>query len=292
MLFQGVCTALVTPFDKHGVNYKAFGDLLDYQLSNGIDAVAVLGTTGEPATMTADEKRRTIKFVVDYVKGRIPVIAGAGTNSTSSSIANAEQAKELGADGLLVVTPYYNKCTQKGLALHYHAIADATDLPVIAYNVPGRTGVNILPATYNELMKHPNIVATKEACGNIEQISATAAIIEGAMDLYSGDDGILLPLLSLGAKGVISVAANAAPAQLKRITDCYFAGDMAGARAAQFAVNPFVKAVFCEVNPIPVKAALEHIGIQAGVPRLPLTEAEESTKTLLAAELTRLQVRR
>ncbi|HEY8389539.1 MAG TPA: 4-hydroxy-tetrahydrodipicolinate synthase [Clostridia bacterium] len=286
MIFKGSGTAIITPFDDDGVNFRTFERLLDYQLENGTDALVVLGTTGEPATMTEKEKNEVLEFAVNHVNGRIPIIAGIGTNSTASSINNAKQAANLGVDALLAVTPYYNKCTQNGLIKHFLAIADSTDKPVILYNVPSRTGVNILPETCAALSEHPNIVAIKEACGNIDQISTTAALVQGKMDIYSGDDGIIVPILALGGIGVISVASNAVPELVSKICKSFFDGDIQLARQLQFKLNPLVKALFSEVNPIPIKAAMNLLGFDCGIPRLPLTEMEN--KTVLINELKKL----
>jgi 4-hydroxy-tetrahydrodipicolinate synthase len=286
MIFKGSGTAIITPFDNEGVNFQTFKRLLDYQLENGTDALIVLGTTGEPATMNEKEKNEVLEFAVNYINGRIPVIAGIGTNNTSTSINNAKQAANIGVDGLLAVTPYYNKCTQKGLINHFFAIADSTDKPMILYNVPSRTGVNILPDTYATLCQHENIVATKEACGNIEQITETFAKVQGKMDIYSGDDAIILPVLALGGIGVISVAANCVPDVVSNICKSYFEGDIEVCRQLQFKLVPLVKALFSEVNPIPVKAAMNILGFDCGVPRLPLTEMEN--KAVLLSELKKI----
>lgn len=280
MVFKGSGTAIITPFDDDGVNYRTFGQLIDYQINNGTDALVVLGTTGEPSTMTDEEKSQVIEFAVDYVNGRIPVIAGVGTNNTATCIKNAKVAASIGADALLVVTPYYNKCTQKGLVQHYYAIADSTDLPVIVYNVPSRTGLNILPQTYLELSKHPNIVAIKEACGNIEQICKTAALVKDKMAIYSGDDACILPVLALGGMGVISVVANAVPNLISNLCKSFFEGDLQTAQELQFKILPLFEVLFSEVSPIPVKAAMNLLGFDCGVPRLPLTESENKEKIL------------
>lgn len=292
-LFRGSGVALVTPFIGNEVNFEALGALIDYQLKNGTQALIACGTTGEPSTMTPAERASVIGFTVKRAAGRVPVIAGIGCNSTATTVVNAKEAAALGADALLVVTPYYNKCTQGGLIAHYTAVADATELPVIMYNVPGRTGLNMLPATVKALSKHPRIIAVKEACGNIQQISDTAMLCGDDIDIYSGDDGIVLPILSLGGIGVISVAANIAPHGMQELCEKYFKRDIAGARAEQFRLNPLVAALFSEVSPIPVKAALNMLGIAAGEPRLPLTPAEDKTKAQLKAAMTAygLQVR-
>lgn len=284
-LFKGSGVALVTPFNGDEVNYEALGKLIEYQLSNGTQALIACGTTGEPSTMTPKERAGVIEFTVKRAAGRVPVIAGIGCNSTKVTVENAIEAKELGADGLLVVTPYYNKCTQGGLVAHYTAVADATDLPVIMYNVPGRTGLNMLPATVQELSKHPKITAVKEACGNIQQISDTAMLCGDAIDIYSGDDAIVLPILSLGGIGVISVAANVAPKGMQSVCQSYLENDIEGSRREQFRLNPLVAALFSEVSPIPVKAALNILGFDAGIPRLPLTPMEDKNKEKLLAAM-------
>jgi 4-hydroxy-tetrahydrodipicolinate synthase len=283
MIFKGSGTAMITPFDSEGVNYRTFGQLIDYQINNGTDALIVLGTTGEPSTMTDQEKAQVIEFTVDYVNGKVPVIAGVGTNNTATSINNAKVAASIGADALLVVTPYYNKCTQKGLIEHYFKIADSTDLPVIVYNVPSRTGLNILPQTYLELSKHPNIVAIKEACGNIDQISKTAALVKDKMAIYSGEDSCTLPILALGGMGVISVVSNAVPDIVSNLCKSFFDGDLKTAQELQFKLLPLIDILFKEVSPIPVKAAMNLLGFDCGVPRLPLTESEN--KELILKEL-------
>lgn len=280
MIFKGSGTAIITPFDSEGVNYQTFGQLIDYQLNNGTDALIVLGTTGEPSTMTDEEKAEVIEFAVDYVNGKIPVIAGIGTNNTAKCITNAKTAASIGADGLLVVTPYYNKCTQKGLIQHYYAIADSTDLPVIVYNVPSRTGLNVLPQTYLELSKHQNIVAIKEACGNIEQVCKTAALVKDKMAIYSGDDACILPILALGGSGVISVVSNAVPDIVSNLCKSFFEGDLETAQDLQFKILPLINVLFSEVSPIPVKAAMSMLGFDCGKPRLPLTESENQEQIL------------
>ncbi|NLC16961.1 MAG: 4-hydroxy-tetrahydrodipicolinate synthase [Clostridiales bacterium] len=286
MIFKGSGTAIITPFDSEGVNFQTFRQLIDYQLDNGANALIVLGTTGEPCTMTENERTQVIEFAVDYVNGKIPVIVGVGTNNTATSIKYAKTAASIGADGLLVVTPYYNKCTQKGLVRHYYAIADSADLPVIVYNVPSRTGLNVLPQTYLELSKHPNITAIKEACGNIEQISKTAALVNDKMAIYSGDDACILPILALGGMGVISVVSNAVPEIVSNLCASFFEGDLKTARELQFKLLPLINVLFSEVSPIPVKAAMNLLGFDCGAPRLPLTESENKEQIL--KELKRL----
>lgn len=286
MIFQGSGTALITPFTKDNVDFVAFEKLLDLQLMGGTKAAIVLGTTGEPSTMTDDEKTETVTLAVKKLKGKMPVIVGAGSNCTATSVENAKKAQKLGADAVLVVTPYYNKCTQGGLVEHYGAISKAIDIPVIAYNVPGRTGVNMLPETFSKIAKaYPNVVAVKEASGNIEQISETIRLCEGYADVYSGDDAIIVPLLAMGGKGVISVASNVIPSYISRLCDSFFNGDLETARKMQLQVLPFVKSLFLEVNPIPVKFASKLLNITSGIVRLPLTEIAESNANILKERL-------
>lgn len=274
MIFKGSGTALITPFKDDSVNFDAFKRQLNYQLNNGTSAVIVLGTTGEPFTMSSSEKAKTIEFALEHINGKIPVIVGAGTNSTNSSIDNAKNAVALGADALLVVTPYYNKCTQNGLVKHFFAIADSITKPIIVYNVPSRTGMNILPETYLKLSSHPNIVAIKEASGNITQVSETAALVKDKMDIYSGDDALTLPILALGGKGIISVASNIIPRIVTDLCKYFFDNDLSQAREIQLKILPLVKLLFSEVSPIPIKAAMNMLNFDAGTPRLPLTEME------------------
>ena len=284
-IFEGSAVALVTPFTKDGINFSALKRLLDFQLGNGTDALVICGTTGEPATMTLEEKHSVMKYAVDYVAGRKPVILGTGGNNTSSVIAESKYAQSLGADALLIVTPYYNKCSQDGLVKHFFAVADAVDLPIIIYNVPSRTGVNITPATLARLAEHPNIQAIKEASGNISQIAEMARLVKGKMDLYSGNDDQIVPILSLGGKGVISVLANVAPQAAHDICASYLAGDVKTACDLQLHYNPLNSALFSDVNPIPVKTALNLMGFEAGPLRLPLSDmsvqGEEALRKVL-----------
>ncbi|HPD01913.1 MAG: 4-hydroxy-tetrahydrodipicolinate synthase [Christensenellales bacterium] len=280
-LFKGCGTALITPFTEDGVDFDAFERLIRFQISEGIDALVALGTTGEPATMTDEEKEAVIKFVVKKVKGRVPVIIGTGSNSTAHAIEQTKRAEALGADAVLAVTPYYNKATQGGLIAHYKAIAESTSLPIIVYNVPGRTGVNLLPATFGKLAEIENIAGIKEACGNIEQISDCCRLCEGKADVYSGDDGIVVPVMSVGGIGVISVVSNVLPRYMSEMTAAWLSGDIKKARDMQLKVLPLVKAIFSEVNPIPIKKAAEIIGLCSGILRLPLTEMQpENTEVL------------
>ncbi len=285
VLFEGTATALITPFAKKGIDFKALEKLLDFQYANGVNAVVVLGTTGEPATLTAEEKEAIITLAVRKLKGKIPVIVGVGANNTEQAIKNAREAERLGADGLLVVTPYYNKCTQDGLVKHYTAIASNTNLPTICYNVPSRTGVNMLPETFAKLAEIDNIVGIKEASGNMAQIAKVANLIKNKATLYSGDDGITIPIMSVGGKGVISVASNVVPAHVVSMTTAFLNGDYMLARDKQLEMLPLVDALFAEVNPIPVKKACELLGLANGQLRLPLTTATKKTTEKLKKEL-------
>ena len=280
MIFKGTATALITPFTSDGVDFDSFDRILDDQLSGGVDAVVVLGTTGEPATMTAAEKKAVIEFAVKKLKGKLPVIVGTGANSTSAATEMSVLAESLGADALLLVTPYYNKATQQGLIAHFRTVADAVHTPIICYNVPGRTGVNMLPATFAELAEHPNIAAVKEASGNMEQIEEAIRLTEGKAVVYSGDDGITVPVMAMGGMGVISVVSNAAPRFTAEMTSAFLSGDLKKAAKMQLDMLPLVRALFSEVNPIPVKKAMQLRGLCNGILRLPLTEmtAENAAK--------------
>ncbi len=276
-IFKGSGVAIVTPFNADGtVNYDVFGELIEFQIKNGTDAIIVCGTTGEASTLTDDEQIETIRFAVDKVNKRVPVIAGAGSNYTDHGIELCVASQKAGADALLLVTPYYNKTTQKGLIDHYTHTANSVDIPVILYNVPGRTGLNINPRTAYELSKVENIVAIKEASGNISQIAEVAYYCDGKLDLYSGNDDQILPVLSLGGIGVISVSANIAPYDTHDMVMKYLNGDIKGATQLQLKSIPLVKQLFCEVNPIPVKAALNIMGFNVGGYRKPLVEMDES----------------
>ena len=272
---------MITPFTQDGVNFDAFGKMIDYQIENGTDVLVVLGTTGEPATMTEDEKLAVMKFAIEKNAGRAKVVFGTGCNNTAKAVAASKLAEELGADGLLVVTPYYNKCTQKGIVEYYKTICQAVNIPVIAYNVPPRTGVNILPATAEELSYIPNMAGIKEACGNMEQICETMRRIRPRMDLYSGDDNLNIPIMAIGGAGLISVASNIAPKQVKEVATLVAKGKLEKANKIQDKLLPLIDACFIEVNPIPVKAGCEMIGFDAGIPRAPLTELEEAHKAVM-----------
>ena len=258
-IFRGVATAIITPTNADGVDYEAFGRLIDWQIEEGINAIVVCGTTGENPTLSDEEHKECIRFCVERVNHRVPVIAGTGSNDTAHAIEMTKYASAVGADAILVVTPYYNKATQKGLVAMFTAIADASAVPMIVYNVPSRTGVGIEPATYAELAKHPRIAAIKEANGNISKIVETAALLDGALDIYSGNVDQIVPILSMGGLGVISVLSNVAPRKTVEMCDRWFAGDVKGAAALQMEMLPLINALFCEVNPIPVKIGRAHV---------------------------------
>ena len=280
-VFTGAATAIVTPFQNGAIDYEAFGRLIDWQIEKGIDAIVVCGTTGEASTLTDDEHRAAIRFAVEKVGGRVPVIAGTGSNDTAYAIELTQYACEAGADAILLVTPYYNKATQKGLIASFTAVADASTKPIILYNVPSRTGCNILPATAAVLAEHPNIVAIKEASGNISQIAELASLVRGKMDIYSGNDDQIVPILSLGGKGVISVLSNLMPYETSQICHRFLKGDVEGSAAMQLDLLPLVNALFCEVNPIPVKAAMTAMGYGENSLRLPLTPMEPANEAKL-----------
>ncbi len=278
-IFTGAGVAIVTPMNPdESINFDRLGQIIDNQIKNGTDAIVICGTTGESATMTDQEHVDCIEYAVKRVNGRVPVIAGAGSNHTSYAVWMSKEAKRVGADALLHVTPYYNKTSQTGLIRHFNAVADATDLPIILYNVPSRTGVNITPATYRELAKHPNIVAAKEASGNISQIAQIAQACGDELDLYSGNDDQIVPLLSLGAKGVISVLSNIMPRETHDICRLFFEGKIAESRALQLKLLPLINALFSDVNPIPVKEAMNMMGWECGECRLPLVSMQPQAK--------------
>lgn len=285
ILFTGCGTAIATPFTKDGVNFEVFKQLLEDQLKGHVDAIIVCGTTGEASTMTEQEKKDTIAFAVKTVAGRVPVIAGTGGNNTASSIAMTKWAESIGVDGVLLVTPYYNKTTQAGLIAHYTAIANATSLPIILYNVPSRTGLNITPETCLTLSKIENIVAIKEASGNMSQVAQIAALCKDNLHIYSGNDDQILPILSLGGLGVISVLSNILPKDTHQMVASYFEGNTKEATHLQLATLPLINSLFCEVNPIPVKAALNMLGYDFGTPRLPLVELSKAGKERLQKEM-------
>lgn len=282
-IFKGAGVAIVTPMHEDGtVNYEAFARLLEFQIANGTDAVIVCGTTGESSTLTHEEHLDVIRYCVEAVKGRIPVIAGTGSNCTDTAVYLSAEAEKYGVDGLLLVSPYYNKATQNGLYVHYRTVAESVKLPIILYNVPSRTGCNILPDTVMRLCRDcENIVGVKEASGNIGQIARLAAMARGTIDIYSGNDDQIVPILALGGKGVISVLSNVAPRQTHEICEKFFRGDAEGSCRMQLEAMEMCDALFCEVNPIPVKKALNLMGMEAGVTRLPLTEMEEADSARL-----------
>lgn len=277
-IFKGAGVAIVTPMKANGeVNYEKFAALIEFQIENGTDAIIVCGTTGEASTLSHEEHLEVIKYCTEKVAGRVPVIAGTGSNSTETAIYLSTEAEKYGVDGLLLVSPYYNKATQNGLYTHFKTVADAVKLPIILYNVPGRTGCNILPDTIVRLVTEvENIVGVKEASSNISQIARLAAKAGGKVDIYSGNDDQIVPILSLGGIGVISVLSNVAPRQTHDICEKYFAGDVKGSMELQLKAMDLCDALFCEVNPIPVKKALNLMGMEAGGLRLPLTEMEEA----------------
>lgn len=285
-IFTGAGVAIVTPMNPDlSINWELLGTLIDDQIAHGTDAIVIAGTTGEASTMTDGEHVQSIRFAVERTAGRVPVVAGAGSNHTDYALWLSREAKQAGADALLHVTPYYNKTSQAGLVRHFMTLADATDLPVILYNVPSRTGVNIQPKTYQELCKHPNITATKEASGNLSQIAMIRSLCGDELDIYSGNDDQIVPILSLGGKGVISVLSNVAPRQTHDICQLYFDGKVRESADLQIKLLPLINALFCDVNPIPVKEAVCMMGWDAGMCRLPLVELDPEHKELLSREM-------
>lgn len=283
-IFEGAGVAIITPFLANGdVNYPKMEELVEEQIAGGTDAIIVCGTTGESSTMSHEEHLNVIRFVCEKVNKRIPVIAGTGSNSTSEAIYLSQEAEKAGSDGLLLVTPYYNKATQNGLIAHYKAIAAAVNIPILLYHIPGRTGVTMTPQTIVTLCKEvPNIVGVKEASGNFSTIAKIMSLADGCVDLYSGNDDQIVPLLSLGGKGVISVLSNVAPKQTHDMCEAYFKGDVQKSAQMQLEAIELINALFCEVNPIPVKAAMNLMGKEVGPLRLPLTEMEPQNQERLA----------
>jgi len=280
-IFTGAATAIITPTTAQGVDYDAFAKLINWQIAQGIDALVICGTTGEASTMDDAEHRQVLKFAIEVAAGRVPMIAGTGSNDTAYAIELTKYACEIGYDAMLVVTPYYNKTTQAGLVAMFTAIADASTKPLILYNVPSRTGVNIEPATYVKLADHPMIAAIKEANGNISKIVETAALVGDKLDIYSGNDDQIVPILACGGKGVISVLSNVCPAETSQMCKKFFAGDVAGAMEMQKKYLPLTNALFCEVNPIPVKAAMAAMGWCENFVRLPLVPMSEGNREVL-----------
>ena len=284
-MFKGSGVAIVTPFNNEGIDFTKLGELLEWHISEGTDAIIICGTTGESATMTDKEKKEAIKFTVEKVNQRIPVIAGTGSNNTQHSVELSKYANEVGADGLLVVTPYYNKTTQEGLIKHYEAIANEVNIPIIVYNVPGRTGLNVLPQTIFELSKHPNIKGVKEASGNIAQVAEIARLVPEDFYIYSGNDDMVVPLLSLGGHGVISVIANILPKDTHNMVHYFLNGDLKSAKELQLKMKPLIDALFIEVNPIPIKEAMNILGMNVGNCRLPLISMSEKNRIKLEKEI-------
>ena len=287
-IFEGAATALITPLTETGVDYEAFGRLIDWQIEAGIDGLVIAGTTGEGSTLSDEEHREVLKFAVEKAAGRVPMIAGTGSNDTAYAIDLTKYACELDYDAMLVVTPYYNKATQNGLVAMYNAIADASTKPLILYNVPSRTGCSIEPATYVKLMAHENIAAIKEANGDISKIVKTMSLIGDGLDLYSGNDDQIIPILSVGGSGVISVLSNLMPKETSEMCHLFFEGKVKEAAALQLKLLPLVNALFSEVNPIPVKAAMAAMGYGKNILRLPLTPMEEAHEAVLLDEMRKL----
>jgi 4-hydroxy-tetrahydrodipicolinate synthase len=285
MIFKGSAVALVTPFTETGVDFETLGKLVEYHIENNTDALVVCGTTGEATTMSDDEQFAVIKYVVDKVNKRIPVIAGTGSNNTMHSVHLSQEAERLGVDGLLVITPYYNKANQKGLKLHFETIAKSVELPIILYNVPGRTSMNLKPSMVAELAKIDNIVAVKEASGDLAQVAEVARLVPEGFAIYSGNDDSILQLLSVGGHGVISVLANVCPKETHDLVQKFFDGDIEGARKLQLDMKPLIDSLFIEVNPIPVKTAMNLLGFEVGNLRLPLAEMDEKNLEVLKQEL-------
>lgn len=284
-VFEGAATALVTPLTEKGIDYAAFERLINWQIDEGIDALVICGTTGEGSTLTDEEHREAIRFSVQAAAGRVPIIAGTGSNDTAYAVDLTRYSCEVGADAMLVVTPYYNKATQNGLVKMFEVIADSSTKPIILYNVPSRTGVDIAPATYARLADHPMIAGIKEASGNISKVVETASLVGDKLDIYSGNDDQIVPIMSMGGKGVISVLSNVLPAKTAELCRKFFNGDVKGAAAMQMEMLPLINALFSEVNPIPVKAAMAAMGYCEDYLRLPLTSMEEAHKAVLLNEM-------
>ena len=289
-IFRGMATAIVTPMTADGIDYEALGRFLDFQIENGINAIVVMGTTGENATIEYADQKEIIRFTVEKVAKRVPVIAGTGTNNTAHVLHNTKNACEVGADAILDVTPYYNKATQNGLYQHFKTIADASTVPVILYNVPGRTGCNLLPKTVARLAEHPNIVGIKEATGNMAQMVEIMHLCGDKIDVYSGEDALTVPMMAMGGAGTISVLSNVAPKEAVAMTDACKAGDFAAAAKMQCDLLPLINALFSEVNPIPAKAGVSAMGFGEENLRLPLTPMEEGTRAKLYEEMRKLGI--
>ena len=283
--FKGVGTAIITPFNENGVNYEVMGELIEHQIAGGVDAIIFLGTTGEPSTMSFEEEHLLMGYAVKKVDKRAKVIFGCGSNNTADAVMTAQKAEQYGADGLLAVTPYYNKCTQNGLVAYYKAICEAVSIPVIAYNVPARTGVEIQPQTMAKIAEIPNIAGIKDAGGNMSKTMETFRLVRDKCDVYSGEDALNLPILACGGAGVISVLSNIVPADVKKMYNFVASGDMQSAIALNDKLLPLANACFIEVNPIPVKEAMNIIGFQAGTPRAPLTAMEAQNREKLVSAI-------
>lgn len=290
-IFTGMATAIVTPMHTDGsIDYEALGRFVEFQIDSGINGLVVMGTTGENATIEPEDQKKVIAYTVEKAAGRVPVIAGTGTNNTEHVLHNTRNACQVGADAVLVVTPYYNKATQNGLVTHFTAVADESTLPVILYNVPSRTGCNLLPKTVAKLSEHPNIAAIKEATGSLAQMIEIMHLCGDKIDVYSGEDGLTVPMMAMGAKGTISVLSNVAPRQSVAMTDACLRGDYAAAAKMQCDLLPLINALFSEVNPIPAKAATAAMGFGADALRLPLTSMEEQNRAVLFAEMRKLGI--
>ena len=290
-IFTGMATAIVTPMHTDGsIDYEALGRFVEFQIGSGINGLVVMGTTGENATIEPEDQKKVIAYTVEKVAGRVPVIAGTGTNNTEHVLHNTRNACQVGADAVLVVTPYYNKATQNGLVTHFTAVADESTLPVILYNVPSRTGCNLLPKTVAKLSEHPNIAAIKEATGSLAQMIEIMHLCGDKIDVYSGEDGLTVPMMAMGAKGTISVLSNVAPRQSVAMTDACLRGDYTAAAKMQCDLLPLINALFSEVNPIPAKAATAAMGFGADALRLPLTSMEEQNRAVLFAEMRKLGI--
>ena len=289
-IFKGMATAIVTPMTADGIDYEALGRFLEFQIENGINAIVVMGTTGENATIEYADQKEIIRFTVEKVAKRVPVIAGTGTNNTAHVLHNTKNACEVGADAILVVTPYYNKATQNGLYEHFKTVADASTVPVILYNVPGRTGCNLLPKTVARLAEHPNIVGIKEATGNMAQMVEIMHLCGDKIDVYSGEDALTVPMMAMGGAGTISVLSNVAPKEAVAMTDACLAGDYATAAKMQCDLLPLINALFSEVNPIPAKAGVSALGFGEENLRLPLTPMEDGTRANLYAQMRKLGI--
>lgn len=290
-IFTGMASAIVTPMTPNGIDYEALGRFLEFQIENGINGIVVMGTTGENATIEPEDQKRVIAYTVEKVNHRVPVIAGTGTNNTAHVLANTRYACEVGADAILVVTPYYNKATQKGLIQHFTTVADASTVPMIMYNVPSRTGCNLLPKTVAALAEHPNIVGIKEATGNMAQMVELMHLCGDKLDVYSGEDALTVPMMAMGAAGTISVVSNVVPKQAVAMADACKAGDYQTAAKWQCDLLPLINALFSEVNPIPAKAAVSAMGFGQEVLRLPLTPMEDANRAVLFDEMRKLGVK-